>query len=136
MNRFSFFLMTIITTRFFMFRLKLKLLKNGRGGTTISNVRGFRKTYFSKVFSLVSPAGPIMVGAKGGEKNLNSKGSRSSENATFFEYFLNYLVKILQQNVNLLGRNQNNCNSCLIKLCFKALDTTKESEYKQFLKPS
>ena len=77
-----------------------------------------------------------MVGAKGAEKILNSKGTRSSENATFFEYFLNYLVKILQQNVNLLGRNQNNCNSCLIKLCFKALDTTKESEYKQFLKSS
>ena len=59
-----------------------------RGGATISKVRGLRKTYFSKVLSLVSPAGPTMVGAKGSEKILNSKGSRSSENATFFEYFL------------------------------------------------
>ena len=65
-----------------------KFKKNPRGGATISKVRGLRKTYFSKVISLVSPAGPTMVGAKGTEKILNWKGSRSSENAAFFEYFL------------------------------------------------
>ena len=35
-----------------------------------------------------------MIGAKGPGKFLNSKGSRSSVNATFFEYFLDYFVKI------------------------------------------
>ena len=39
---------------------------------------------------------PIMIGAKERGKFLNSKGSRSLENAAFFEYFLNYFVKILQ----------------------------------------
>ena len=61
----------------------------------ISEVRGL-KHMFQKALSLVSPTGPTMIGAKGRGKVLNSKGSRSSENATFFEYFLNYFVKILQ----------------------------------------
>ena len=46
-----------------------------------------------KAFSLVSPAGPTMIGAKGREKFLNSKGSRSSENAMFFEYFYELFCK-------------------------------------------
>ena len=59
------------------------------------------KHILQKALSLVSPAGPTMIGAKRRGKCLNSKGSRSSENATFFKYFLNYFVKILQWNVNL-----------------------------------
>ena len=70
---------------------------------------------FQKPLNLLLPAGPTMIGAKGRGKFLNSKGSRSLEKATFFEYFLNYFVKILQSNVNLYGRNQN-----IWKLCFKA----------------
>ena len=42
------------------------------------------KHMFWKALSLVSPAGPTMIGAKGQGKFLNSKGSRSLENATFF----------------------------------------------------
>ena len=57
---------------------------------------GLERHMFRKALSLVSPAGPIMIGAKGRGKFLNSKGSRSSENATLFKYFLNYFVKILQ----------------------------------------
>ena len=57
---------------------------------------GLEKHMFQKALSLVSPVGPTMIGAKERGKFLNSKGSRSLENATFFEYFLNYFVKILQ----------------------------------------
>ena len=66
-----------------------------------------------------------MIGAKEQGNILISKGSRSMKDATFFEYFLNYFVKILQENVNLHGRNQN-----IWKLCFKALSTSKEAKYK------
>ena len=57
---------------------------------------GLEKHVFWKALSLVLPAGATMIGAKGRGKFLNSKGSISSENAKFFEYFLNYFVKILQ----------------------------------------
>ena len=57
---------------------------------------GLEKHMFQKALSLVSPAGPTMIGAKGRGKFLKSKGSRSLENATFLEYLLNYFVKILQ----------------------------------------
>ena len=35
------------------------------GGATISKVRGLKKTHVPKRLSLVSPAGPTMIGAKG-----------------------------------------------------------------------
>ena len=57
---------------------------------------GLEKHMFQKALSLVSPAGSTMTAAKGWEKFLNSKGPWSLENAKFFEYFLNYFVKILQ----------------------------------------
>ena len=57
---------------------------------------GLENHMLQKAPSLVSPTGPTMIGAKERGKCLNSKGSRSLENATFFEYFLNYFVKILQ----------------------------------------
>ena len=62
---------------------------------------GLEKHMFQKALSVVSSTGPTMIGAKGRRKFLNLKGSRSSENATFFEYFSNYFVKILQKNFNL-----------------------------------
>ena len=66
-----------------------------RGGAMISKVRGL-KHMFQRALSLVSPANPNMIGAKGQGKFLNLKSSRLLENATFFEYFLNYFVNILQ----------------------------------------
>ena len=57
---------------------------------------GLEKHMFQKALSLVSPAGPTMIGDRERGKFLNSRGSRSLENATFFEYFLNYFAKILQ----------------------------------------